>query len=215
MSAIVQWQGDTGGNLYTGCSIVETQQAWIWAVGPNQTIASNNTDFAIREHLYHGAFFADMPQSQNSRIYDPVIDGTTNLNSRGQPGYFHKLIVVHASLLAGAFLVVFPTAVVALRINIELSFKMHWISQVIGTAAVIAGLVIAIFASVTGIHFDSLTQPHQIIGIIVCLLVGLQVWLGREHHIHHVLYRKRSFYSHGHMILGRLVIYGGMINASL
>lgn len=215
MSAIIQWKGDTDGVLFNGCSVTNAHQAWIWAVGPSQPIASNDTNVAIREHDSHGVFFADMPQSQNYQIFDPVIDGTTNLNAKAQPDYFQHLIVVHASLLVGAFVVVFPAAVIALRLNIELSFKMHWISQVIGTIAVIAGFVIAVFASVTGIRFESLTEPHQIIGIIVCLLVGVQVYLGREHHIHHVLYRKRTFYSHGHMFLGRVVIYGGIINASL
>lgn len=215
MSALIQLVGEANGFLYNGCSVSNTKQPWIWAVGPNQKIASNDPDFHIQQHNSNGAFFADMTESQNPAAAAPVITGTSNMNVQAQPDYYFNLIVVHACLLAGAFVIVFPAAVVALRLNLALSFKMHWIAQLVATVAIIAGLGVAIFASIIGIQYSSLTQPHQLVGIVLCALVGLQIYLGREHHIHFVLHRKRSFWSYGHMFLGRLLMYGGIINASL
>lgn len=215
MSALVQWECDTSGNTHNSCSAINPYQPFIWAIGPDQMIASDDTNFAIQEHFQYGVFFANMPQSQNIYINDPTISGTENRNVRPQPEAYSRLIVVHASLLVAAFMIVFPAAVIGLRLNLENSFRLHWMSQVFGTAGVLAGFIVAIVTSIIGIRFGHLHEPHQIIGILVCLSVGLQVYLGRMHHIHHVLDQKRTWYSHAHFILGRLVMYGGMINAAL
>lgn len=215
MSALIQWRGDVHGVLYDACSITNPLQPFIWSIGPNQTIASNDPNFAIETHFEHGVIFANMPTSQNIHLADPVIDGVTNYGVKPQPDAYHRLIVVHASLLAAAFIIVFPAAVVGLRLNWENSFRIHWMSQVFGTVGVLVGAIVAIVTSIIGIRFSSLTEPHQIMGIIVSLSVGLQVYFGREHHIHHVLHQKRTWYSHVHLILGRVAMYGGMINAIL
>ncbi|MBA7492565.1 hypothetical protein ES702_03115 [subsurface metagenome] len=203
------------GVLFDGCSITDPLQAFIWSVGPNQTIASNDPNFAIQMHSEHGVIFANMPKSQNVHMVDPIVQGNENTYIRPQPGAYCRLIVIHAALLIAAFLVIFPSAVVGLRLNWENSFRIHWMTQVSGTVAVLTGFIIAVVTAKIGIQFSLLTDPHQIIGIIVCLSVGLQVYFGREHHIHHVLYKTRTWYSHVHLLLGRFVMYGGMINAIL
>lgn len=215
MSAIVQWKCTTSEATHDACSARNANQPFIWAVGPNKAITSNEINYAIQEHSQYGVFFANMPQSQNIQIDDPVFSGFANRNVKPQPGVYHNLIVVHATLLFAAFLIVFPAAVVGLRLNLENSFRLHWMSQVFGSVGVLVGLTVAIVTSIIGIRYAHLHEPHQIVGILICLSVGLQVYLGRMHHIHHVLEQKRTWYSHAHFILGRLAMYGGMVNAIL
>lgn len=215
MSALIQWRGDINGVVYDACSITNPQQPFIWAVGPNQTIASNDPNHALQTHFEHGVIFANMPRSQNVHLADPIIEGVGNSDVRPQPGAYYRLIIVHASLLVAAFLIVFPAAVVGLRLNLENSFRIHWMSQVFGTAGVLTGFIFAIVTSIIGIRYSRLNELHQILGILVCSSVGLQVYLGREHHIRHVLYQKRTWFSHAHLIVGRFAMYGGMVNATL
>lgn len=215
MSAIVQWIGDAQGVLYGSVSITDPAQPFIWAVGPNQKINSNDANFGIQQHSEYGVMFANMVDSQNMEIIDPVILGVTNYGIRPQPASYHYLIAAHAALLVGAFFIVFPAAVVGLRLNLNNSFRIHWMSQVAASVCTLIGLGVAIFASIFGIRYRSLTQPHQIIGIGLCLLVGVQVWFGRAHHLRYVLHQKRTWYTQVHLYLGRWVIYWGMVNASL
>lgn len=215
MSAIVQWKCNSSVATHDACSARNSNQPFIWAVGPNKAITSNDLNFAIQEHSQYGVFFANMLQSQNVQIDDPTILGTENSNVRPQPEAYHHLIVIHAVLLVAAFLIVFPAAVVGLRLNLQNSFRLHWMSQVFGSVGVLIGLIVAVVTSIIGIRYAHLHEPHQIIGILICLSVGLQVYLGRMHHIHYALEQKRTWYSHAHFILGRLAMYGGMVNAIL
>lgn len=209
MTADLEWRGDTRGIIYN------VKQPFIWSVGPNQTIASDEVNFPIRAHSQHGVFFADMPQSQNANVMQPEIDGVQNQDVRPQPASYGMLKKIHAGFLVAAFLIVFPIGVLGLRLNLAFSFNLHWVSQLFACVAVLTGFVVSLVMSVIGIQYSSFNQPHQIVGILVCLLVGIQAYFGREHHIHYFLYKKRTWYSYVHLSLGRVVLYGGMVNVVL
>lgn len=69
--------------------------------------------------------------------------------------------------------------------------------------------------SILGIQHAHFTHPHQIVGPSVALLVALQVYFGQANHIRCELFKKRTWFRFVHMDLGKMVIYGGMVNAVL
>lgn len=243
MTADIVWQ-ESGPILCDVVDSRSHNQPFIWAVGPLTTsdsghdgpdrrrggsdddvndgprppIRSDDTNIHIFKHEEHGVIFANMVASQNplDDFHKPQIEGTSSNGVQSQPEYYHKLVFVHAVVLAASFALIFPLGVVLLRLNPKkLGVKLHWMIQCFALFTVIGGLGTAIAMSILGVRYKYFTEPHQIVGISVCLLVGLQIFLGRAHHIRFKLYKKRTPVSYVHMVVGRLVIYGGMTNAVL
>ena len=87
--------------------------------------------------------------------------------------------------------------------------------QAVATVAAYIGLAVAVTLSITGIEYSDFDQGHQVLGLIVVSLLSVQVPMG---YIHHRRYRnigRRTAASYLHIGLGRIVIYGGMVNAIL
>jgi hypothetical protein len=156
-----------------------------------------------------------MPSTTSDELTLPTILGTINIHAKGQPSYYHTLVYTHAILLGVVFVILFPLGVIGLRLNRNFAFRLHWLLQTLFTVTTYVGLAVAIALSITGIQYSDFKQGHQILGLIVVGLLGLQILLGI---IHHGIYKKsgrRSVPSYLHMGLGRIVIYAGMINAIL
>lgn len=186
--------------------------------GPHPPIKSDDTDVPITKHDEHGVIFANMVASQNplDDFHSPQIQGTSSNGMQLQPEYYHTLVFVHAAILAASFVLIFPLGVILLRLNPrKLGFKMHWMIQCFALVAVICGLGVAITMSILGVRYKYFVEPHQIVGISVCVLAGFQAYLGRAHHIRFKVYQRRKAVSYIHMVVGRLVIYGGMTNVVL
>ena len=193
-------------------------QPFIWAVGPlNSSISSSDPSHPLSKHSTNGVFFADMPQAQNPQegLSAPSLISTTNTGVRTQPKAYHILVLLHAILLAGSFILVFPAGVITLRNVPRLGVKLHIALQVFGAVAVVAGAGVAITMSILGIQYAHLRHPHQIVGLSVAGLVGLQLYLGHAHHVRYTLFKRRTWFSFAHMGVGRVVIYGGIANAVL
>ena len=156
-----------------------------------------------------------MPFTTSAQATLPTIVGTSSIHAKGQPSYYDGLVYTHAILLGVAFVIVFPFGVIGLRWKWRVAFKLHWIFQVIATAAAYIGLAIAVTLSVVGIEYSDFNQGHQVLGLIVVGLLSLQVLFG---YVHHQKYKKvghRTVPSYLHIGLGRIVIYAGMVNAIL
>lgn len=118
-------------------------------------------------------------------------------------------------LLAGSFTLVLPSGVIALRLVNRTGTEFHVFLQVFGAVAVAAGVGVGVTMSVIGIQYAHFSQPHQIVGLSVAVLVALQVYFGQAHHIRYKVLQKRTWFSFVHMGLGRVVIYSGMVDAAL
>jgi hypothetical protein len=166
-------------------------------------------------HCAPGVFFADMTKAQQSSNQAPTVSGTSNIAVKAQSGSYQTLVIVHAILLGAAFVIVFPLGVMALRTRWKLAFTLHYVTQSLTTTAAIVGLALAIALSIVGVEYDNFDEVHQIFGFCILGLLVLQALGGI---VHHRLYKKlsrRTLVSHGHIWLGRAVIYGGMVNAIL
>lgn len=196
----------------TPINILNDKQPFIWAVGPSQPINADDISITINKHSDHGVIFVDMQASQNppEKMRAPAIEGTANIGVQSQPHYYHKFIFIHTVLLTSAFVLVFPFGVIGLRWNIKnKGFTVHWIFQCIACLAMLPGLGIGIAMSILGIQFNNFMQPHQLVGMAVCLLVPLQAYLGRSHAIRFKVHKKRTLFTYFHFALGRLIIWGG------
>jgi len=217
MYATIVWQ-DTAPVLGDVIDPKNHQQPWIWAVGPSEAITSSRNDVSLNEHSSYGVIFANMPESQNpgSSILAPKVSGSDTVNFKSQPNIYHVLVIGHAIVLGAAFMIVFPFGAIGLRLYLMHSgVKVHMIIQIVAAVASWIALAVAITLSIVGIQYSGFSQPHQMIGIAVTVLLTVQIWLGRAHHSRFKLYKKRTWFSFAHMGVGRLVIYSGMLNAVL
>ena len=145
----------------------------------------------------------------------PLIAGTSLQNVIDQPSSYTTLVLVHAILLAASLVLGFPLGVILLRLPWRFSFKAHWVLQITLSSACLLGLILAITLSATGVEYASFNEAHQIIGLAVVTSLLLQITFG---YLHHQKYKKagtRTTPSYLHVVLGRIVIYGGMINSAL
>jgi len=156
-----------------------------------------------------------MIATTNAVVTTPTISGSSNISAQGQPGSYHTLVIIHALLLGAAFVIVFPMGVVGLRLRWAISFKTHWILQLFASIGAFIGLGVAIYFSIIGIQYDGFSEAHQIIGISVVALLACQIGFGYVHHLKFKAIGCRTGSSYIHMWLGRLLIYGGMMNAVL
>ena len=151
-----------------------------------------------------GAFSADMTKA--------VQNGSFQSSTRTLPN--NNLVVLHAALLGGSFGIGMPLAVIFLRLS-RLGFRPHWIVQSLALAASLVGVAVAIYMSIASTSFKSISQAHQIIGIVVVMLLIPQALLGRVHHVNFKRTKQRSVVSHFHLWIGRGVIPLGMLNGVL
>jgi hypothetical protein len=145
----------------------------------------------------------------------PSISGTSNIAVTEQGGSYTALVVLHAIILGVAFVIVFPTGILALRSGWKVAFGMHWMLQALASAASVVGLALAIALSITGVEYNDFDKTHQILGLVIIALVALQVLSGFWHHRMFKRIGRRSPVTYSHMLLGRILIYGGMVNAIL
>ena len=155
----------------------------------------------------------DMTATSSDSSAIPQISGTSNIDVKPLSDSVSALVIIHAICLAGSFILLFPLGVVALRWFG--SFRLHWILQIFATSACVLGLVLAIALSALDPEYDSFDEGHQIIGIIVVVVLIIQAMLGYSHHRTYKKLAQRTWVSHSHLWVGRVVIALGMINAIL
>ncbi|KAI4742065.1 hypothetical protein E4T50_07497, partial [Aureobasidium sp. EXF-12298] len=124
-----------------------------------------------------------------------------------------RAMIAHGVLASLAFVIFFPFGAISIRL---FSFPgllwFHAIVQVVAYLLFIAAFGIGIYLA-TQIHM--LDQAHPIIGIVLFILIFFQPILGYMHHRLFKKYKRRTFWSHAHIWLGRIIITLGIINGGL
>jgi hypothetical protein len=124
-------------------------------------------------------------------------------------------LIAHGVLASLAFVILFPMGSILIRLG---SFRGLWLvhglfqvfAYLVYTAAFGIGLYI-----VTNVPVDLLGQYHPVIGIIVFCLLFFQPLLGYMHHLQYKKCQRRTWWSYGHLWLGRIVVTLGIINGGL
>ena len=210
----------------TDISAQSTSQPWIWAWNAKQNFDVFSSDAPLKMHKHHagaggwGTFYLDMSRSISTARLPPSLPpirpkvatlgaSDTPMSSSGiivemtiGPGsYFHGLV------LATVFLLLFPAGVISLRASSPKSFTHHWIIQLCASILLILGLGLGLLKR------RDINTIHQIVGIALASSIGIQGVLGWWHHRRIIHLQRRTWASHVHIWLGRLVMVAGSGNA--
>jgi len=208
------------GNLSIGTD-ASSDQPFIFAVGPGETLQSDSLSANMARHDFYGQFTMDMSQATvktggkvpvpNGGANSYTLDGAssaTGLNQDNDPAPF-----IHALVMCVTFVIIFPFGSLVLRVLNRV--KLHAIMQSVG-------LVLVCMATAGGIAISMLynkskhfASAHQIIGILIFIALFAQLGLGIMNH--------RSFKKTGqgtilgkiHRYLGPAIIFFGIINAPI
>ena len=204
-------------------SATATSLPWIWAWNEDQEISSLSDDAHLNGHRHRrgnggwGEFYVDMSRSLDTAENPPPVpsiqSGVRTLGTSDTPISRNTNFTlfsngtIHGVLMGMAFLVIFPLGVLAMRSQSSKSFKYHWIIQLIASLCTGAGAIIGIVMS-----HGSFNSPHQVAGLLVSGVLGLQAFLGWRHHVIFVRVRQRTWISHAHIWAGRLIMIVGWAN---
>lgn len=124
---------------------------------------------------------------------------------------------MHGVLASLAFVILFPVGSILIRLG---SFRGAWLihglfqifTYLVYTAAVGIGIWMVQQAPA---QVGLLGKYHPIIGLVLFAALFFQPIMGYVHHLKYKKYQRRTFWSYGHLWLGRLAITLGMINGGL
>ncbi|KAI0013862.1 hypothetical protein F4779DRAFT_561653 [Xylariaceae sp. FL0662B] len=205
-----------------------TSQPWIWAWNDDQEMTVYSFDAPLNMHKHHtgnggwGNFYVDMARSiidaPRMPSFPPLRPGIEQLGTSSVPigaaGLMnslqqHPLAYVHGISMTAAFLILCPLGVLIIKLQSTKSFKRHWIIQVFATfLIVIAGGGTGLAMIGNGFFW----WTHQSLGMIVIFGAVIQGIIGWAHHVQFLKNRRRTWISHTHLWLGRMIILGGWGN---
>ncbi|EUC42131.1 iron reductase domain protein [Bipolaris oryzae ATCC 44560] len=207
---------------------------WIYAFqnsgGPKNT---DDTSAQISQHSDHSVFNWDFAQAKGGSSVNPLIattsTGTTTTNNNngntstgnnnsgittirptGAVTNRREKLIAHGVLSAFAFVIVFPTGGIAIRlVSMTGMVWLHGAFQIFGYMIYIAGAGL-------GIHLarglKQTKEYHAIIGMILLGVLFLMPFLGYMHHVMFKKVQSRTIWSHAHLWVGRIFITLGILN---
>ncbi|KAI1384937.1 iron reductase domain protein [Hypoxylon trugodes] len=210
----------------TQISAASTSQPWMWAWNSKQDISDYTYDVHLKMHAHHagaggwGIFYVDMSRSinnwHNAPSFPPIRPGVHALGASDNPelstsygsAWFKRnpILHLHGMIMGIAFLLLFPVGVLAIRSGRTKAFKYHWIIQVVASGLTLVGFVLGLVLS------RQINTVHQVAGISLVTCLGVQSILGWRHHIVFLRLRRRTWLSHSHIWLGRLMMIVGWGN---
>jgi hypothetical protein len=126
-----------------------------------------------------------------------------------------KILIAHGVLAALAFVIFFPIGSILVRLG---SFRgvwiVHGILQLFGYIIYVAAFGLGVWM-VNDVPINLLNRYHPIIGILVFVFLFFQPIIGFVHHLKFKKHSRRTFWSYGHLWLGRILITLGIINGGL
>lgn len=175
-----------------------TAQQFVFALGPNETLHSDDKAANLRLHEVHGTFQLDMTVATNStgaygRVPAPQDPGLQKghgfwafanyyssdvYNTGSDTAWFGA---AHAAFMGIAFLFVLPLGALSLRLLRQV--RVHAAAQLAGIAFVVVGLGLGVYTSTIYNKSKAFNSTHQIIGLLIIAAILVQVGLGLSHHL--------------------------------
>jgi hypothetical protein len=126
-----------------------------------------------------------------------------------------KAVLAHGILASLAFVLLFPIGAILIRLgSFRGAWLIHGIFQLVAYIVYTAAFGLGVWM-VQNLPINLLTHAHPIIGILVFVLLFFQPLLGFIHHVQFKKHARRTFWSHAHVWLGRVVVTLGIINGGL
>lgn len=222
------WQG--GSMDFTSSS-----GGWIYASLPGNPIDLTSLTAEIEEHQAHGAFTWNFSQAQGGSDVNPFVNsddgsavspdtgssssgdddgsgGNTVVTSSEDSEPSNMMVTAHGALASIAFLALFPSGAIFIRIPALSRFGgvwMHAAIQIIAYCTYIAAAGLGIYIAMKE---DYLMEYHPIIGMVLLGVLFLQPFGGIAHHHLFKKHGGRTLISYLHIFLGRGAILLGILN---
>ncbi|KAH8812844.1 hypothetical protein F5884DRAFT_820600 [Xylogone sp. PMI_703] len=199
----------------TPVSASTTAQSWIWAWNSQQEFPEFSYDAPLEGHAHlptpggWGSFYIDMAQSFGPMSAPGIRPGVTAYGAyAASPKVSSKqgILLIHGLCMSFVFLLILPAGVIALRSGIVRAFKYHWLIQVAASSVIIVGVIAGFLLK------SEIDSTHQTIGLITGISLLIQSILGWRHHVVFLRIRHRTWLSHSHIWLGRLIMIAGWAN---
>ncbi|KAJ3494978.1 hypothetical protein NLG97_g3724 [Lecanicillium saksenae] len=208
----------------TSISAVSKSQPFIWAWNADQEFDVFTYDAHLKMHQHHagnggwGRFYINMDHATSKVAQLPSVPyirhGVAMLAASEEPDFLaggiinamrdwtskNRALHAHGALMASAFLVFFPSGVVAMRSGSAKAFKYHWIIQLTAATFILAGMGVGLTLQ------KSINTTHQILGLVVVGVLIVQSYLGYKHHMDFLKIRRRTWISYSHIWTGRTVM---------
>ncbi|EME50394.1 hypothetical protein DOTSEDRAFT_69050 [Dothistroma septosporum NZE10] len=205
------------------------QQPFIYALGPNITLRSDDKNAPLRVHASYGTFNLDMTVATSNTSYgrvpapqDPGLQVGDSFwafaNYFSSAAYNLGTLAdwapaAHAVFMCIAFLLIFPLGAISLRL-IRRAF-VHATAQMIGIVFVVIGLGLGIYASSLYNKSKHYNTYHQIVGLLVFAALFLQMGLGLAHHLVFMRSGVPTIIGKIHRFLGISIMLLAVVNCGL
>lgn len=205
------------------------QADWIFAAKLGEPLRSDDLHRAIHRHDGSGHFSWSFREAKGGNELNPFLTqaATTSQgqssqggSSTQQPIVFNgnrstRLAVIHGGLAALVFVILFPVGGILIRLaNFRGGMWVHVGVQLLAWLAAITAFGLGLYLAVNKSLFDA-AHAHPIIGIILMILVLGQPAYGWLQHRAYKAHGRRVIWSWAHLSIGRIAIFGGMINGGL
>lgn len=204
-----------------------TAQQFVFALGPNETLHSDDPAASLRLHEFHGSFQLDMTVATNAtgdygRVPAPQDPGlqvghgywafanyfsSDVYNTGNDTAWFG---VAHAVFMGIAFLLILPLGALSLRLVRRV--QIHAAAQIVGLAFVAVGFGLGVYCSTVYNKSKSFNSTHQIIGLLILAAILIQVGLGLSHHLIYMRAGTPTIMGKIHRFLGIAVLTLGIVN---
>jgi len=179
--------------------------------GPHETGDNDNNKREIFEERASLPYCDEITGSGNQF-------GGTGSGFNGIATDFQKqknILITHGVMACLAFAFMFPVGAIAIRLlSFPGSIWLHAGLQIFAYILFIVAFGLGIWVADQN-PTKKLSDYHPVIGIVLFILLFLQPILGWMHHALYKKYQERTFWSYGHIWLGRIVITLGIINGGL
>ena len=206
----------------SGAAVASNPQSWMWAFNYEQEMSTSELDASL--NMYGeggwGQFLVNMPPSfggPDNTMATSMMSGEPDLghNNNDRPsagnaamsiGQNYQVPYLHGILMAAAFLLLSPTGALAIGSGFPLAFKYRSLIQVVACGFTGVGFMLGL------LRRHQVNSMHQLIGCSLVACLGIQGLLGWRHHVIFLRVHRRTWLSHCHIWMGRLLMTGGWGN---
>jgi hypothetical protein len=213
-----------------------TRQPFIFALGTDPgkgtALQSDDLDAGLRRHSFYGSFFGDMTYAistpEHGRVPPPNDPGAapsgvsdTNFAYAFSTKAFDThddsewVPVLHGVMMSLAFVLVFPTGALLMRLLRKMGVLFHAGVQSVGFFLVVVGFGTGVYAGKQYNRTRRLGTGHQVLGLLVFAALFVQVGLGVAQHGIYRRTKRETMLGFVHRFLGPSIIILGLVNGGL
>ncbi|KAF4448607.1 hypothetical protein F53441_8026 [Fusarium austroafricanum] len=187
---------------------------WISAWKSGKALNTTDIDADITEHDEHNSFTVDFSKAVVTSGGNPLGHMSTDPPSdaeTGGGGGDDRVATIHGIVMSVVFLLGYPLGSLLMPLLSKWFIHASW--QIVVFIGMWIGFALGKIAADRENYW--FTQPHVIIGTVVCGLMIVQPILGWLHHRNYLKYQRRTGISYGHLWYGRTLMIAGIVNGGL